>query len=477
MEDLASTLAAAPPAGRSGASGDGDSIASSVSSLSRDSHTNTNSQPSQSKLPAHDPEPPTAAPPSTPVVVPSTMTRAVELRLQLLPRIVDAGENGWISGEEEMKFVEMLQASNADPVAAQETADLIARSLDTLQAFHEQDAGGGGYDDYDEEYDEDYEYGDESYAESYGPSYEMPIGDRQGIMRRGSATSLVSAVRSSFLGSIGAASSLRSFWSGSRGSSVALMDVDDEPEEMKVHQHDEDALMQHMGDFADSQRKLLENLAESKRQVAEQEQNATPQRTNSSSKRQFGGPTPRLVGAQGGAFDKGGHDEPLSDSSDDSFASLDSFTDVEDGNSLLDRVALFRPSALKTVEKVEEPHAVAARGAVGRDHAEELFLETVFFARHRFVQPPCCLRCALALSTGAEEITQCPRPVLWRKDATVPLGPLRGIGKPGRLNGNVVVATCEAAQRLLAGEKVVAGQRGCTSAWRWDSARKRLAKC
>ena len=94
---------------------------------------------------------------------------------------------------------------------------------------------------------------------------------------------------------------------------------------------------------------------------------------------------------------------------------------------------------------------MAARGAVERDRAKALFFDTVFFARRRFVQPPCCLRCALAFSTGAGEMTRCSRPVRWRKDANVPLGPQRGTGKPGRLKGNVMAATCKAAGRRRSG--------------------------
>ena len=77
-----------------------------------------------------------------------------------------------------------------------------------------------------------------------------------------------------------------------------------------------------------------------------------------------------------------------------------------------------------------------------------LFVETCFFARLGFVQPPCCLQCTYRESMKeAEPLRSCSRWVIWRKDA-------KTILHPHHLAENAVAVQCHAARKLLAGELV-----------------------
>ena len=92
----------------------------------------------------------------------------------------------------------------------------------------------------------------------------------------------------------------------------------------------------------------------------------------------------------------------------------------------------------------------------------ELFVETCFFGRLGFVQPPCCLQCVFKESMkGNAPNTDCTRWVIWRKDA-------KHVLHPNTLSQNAVAVRCNAA-RLLASGKFV---EGC----KWDKTSKVLCQ-
>lgn len=84
---------------------------------------------------------------------------------------------------------------------------------------------------------------------------------------------------------------------------------------------------------------------------------------------------------------------------------------------------------------------------------EQLFIETCFFARLGFLQPPICLKCCYnqvaaeekGLPVGSTE--SCERWTIWRKDATI-------VFHPEKLEGNLVLVKCNAARRLLRGQRI-----------------------
>jgi len=96
----------------------------------------------------------------------------------------------------------------------------------------------------------------------------------------------------------------------------------------------------------------------------------------------------------------------------------------------------------------------------GDEQIEELFVETCFFARLGFVQPPSCLKCAYRQSIKGENPTaKCNRWVAWRRDANY-------IIHPSYLMENTVFVQCHAVRHLLEGQSVDAHQ--------WDASKKEL---
>jgi hypothetical protein len=88
----------------------------------------------------------------------------------------------------------------------------------------------------------------------------------------------------------------------------------------------------------------------------------------------------------------------------------------------------------------------------------ELFVETCFFARLGFVQPPCCLQCTYRESMKeAVPNTKCGRWLIWRRDA-------KHVLHPNHLCDNAIAVQCHAARRLLAGKTV--------DNHRWDNVNK-----
>jgi hypothetical protein len=97
---------------------------------------------------------------------------------------------------------------------------------------------------------------------------------------------------------------------------------------------------------------------------------------------------------------------------------------------------------------------------IGDDQIEELFVETCFFARLGFVQPPSCLKCAYRQSIKGDGTTaKCNRWVAWRRDANF-------IIHPSYLMENTVFVQCQAVRHLLKGQAVDAHQ--------WDASKKEL---
>jgi hypothetical protein len=98
----------------------------------------------------------------------------------------------------------------------------------------------------------------------------------------------------------------------------------------------------------------------------------------------------------------------------------------------------------------------------GDDQLSELFVETCFFARLGFVQPPCCLQCTFRESLkGAAINASCSRWVIWRRDA-------KHVLHPNHLCDNAIAMRCHAARKLLSGKMVEQNK--------WDSINKVLVQ-
>ena len=97
---------------------------------------------------------------------------------------------------------------------------------------------------------------------------------------------------------------------------------------------------------------------------------------------------------------------------------------------------------------------------LSKESIQDLFVETCFYARLGFVQPPCCLQCTYMESQkDATPDPDCNRWVVWRRDA-------RHVLHPETLEENTIFVQCHAARDLLAG-KVVDGHK-------WEGSKKVL---
>ncbi|VEU36268.1 unnamed protein product [Pseudo-nitzschia multistriata] len=100
----------------------------------------------------------------------------------------------------------------------------------------------------------------------------------------------------------------------------------------------------------------------------------------------------------------------------------------------------------------------------GEDVAE-LFVETCFFARLGFVQPPCCMSCTYREALrGSLPNEQCDRWVVWRRDAGKTFDPSNNAD----LGKNALVVQCRSARRLIAGKTV--------EGYRWDDKKRVLRR-
>ncbi len=112
----------------------------------------------------------------------------------------------------------------------------------------------------------------------------------------------------------------------------------------------------------------------------------------------------------------------------------------------------------KKSEVIMQPKDLSKK--ISSDEVEELFVETCFYARLGFVQPPCCLQCTYRESLkDATPEPQCNRWVLWRQDA-------KHVLHPETLKENSIFVQCHVAKDLLAGKIV--------DSHKWDASKKVL---
>jgi hypothetical protein len=87
----------------------------------------------------------------------------------------------------------------------------------------------------------------------------------------------------------------------------------------------------------------------------------------------------------------------------------------------------------------------------------ELFIDTSFFARLGYIQPPCCMQCTYKESMmGTVPDLECDRWVVWRRNANQ-------IFHPKTLVDNSVVIQCRSARELISGKSVEGYKWGKTS--------------
>ena len=143
------------------------------------------------------------------------------------------------------------------------------------------------------------------------------------------------------------------------------------------------------------------------------------------------------------------------------------------GDSEDDEVDFEPPTPLATatnrsVNGVKSPTIVPPKDLANilSDHAvADLFVETCFFARLGFVQPPCCMACTYkeALKGNIPNM-ECSTWVIWRKDASRTFDPSNN----ANMADNAIVVQCKTARKLVQG-KMVEG-------YQWDSRQKMLLR-
>eukprot|EP00529_Nitzschia_sp_RCC80_P021122 CAMPEP_0113462392 /NCGR_PEP_ID=MMETSP0014_2-20120614/12064_1 /TAXON_ID=2857 /ORGANISM="Nitzschia sp." /LENGTH=403 /DNA_ID=CAMNT_0000354245 /DNA_START=118 /DNA_END=1326 /DNA_ORIENTATION=+ /assembly_acc=CAM_ASM_000159 len=100
----------------------------------------------------------------------------------------------------------------------------------------------------------------------------------------------------------------------------------------------------------------------------------------------------------------------------------------------LSRKTIVRP---KELERIMNEHLVS-----------ELFVDTSFFARLGYVQPPCCMKCTYRESMmGTAPDLKCERWVVWRRNAKQTL-------HPKSFRDNSVIVKCRSARQLISGKFV-----------------------
>eukprot|EP00536_Pseudo-nitzschia_multiseries_P003672 jgi/Psemu1/186368/e_gw1.57.72.1 len=88
---------------------------------------------------------------------------------------------------------------------------------------------------------------------------------------------------------------------------------------------------------------------------------------------------------------------------------------------------------------------------LSEDSISELFVETCFFARLGFVQPPCCMACTYkeALKGNIPDL-KCQRWVVWRKNAKKIFDPSNNTD----MGDNAIIVQCQSARKLISGKIV-----------------------
>mmetsp|Transcript_34848 Transcript_34848/g.84288 ORF Transcript_34848/g.84288 Transcript_34848/m.84288 type:complete len:427 (+) Transcript_34848:294-1574(+) len=128
-------------------------------------------------------------------------------------------------------------------------------------------------------------------------------------------------------------------------------------------------------------------------------------------------------------------------------------TSKDDRKSQQEQVELSRKTIVrpKELERIMNEHLVS-----------ELFVDTSFFARLGYVQPPCCMKCTYRESMmGTAPDLKCERWVVWRRNAKQTL-------HPKSLRDNSVIVKCRSARQLISG-KFVEG-------FKWDKNSKILVQ-
>lgn len=120
----------------------------------------------------------------------------------------------------------------------------------------------------------------------------------------------------------------------------------------------------------------------------------------------------------------------------------------------------FGANSMTQIDAIVSPRMLS--NILSESQVADLFVETCFFARLGFVQPPCCMQCTYREAMeGAAPNTRCGRWVVWRKDATKVL-------HPKSLLANTMSIKCHTARRLLGGERV--------EGYQWESKQKLLVR-
>jgi len=145
-----------------------------------------------------------------------------------------------------------------------------------------------------------------------------------------------------------------------------------------------------------------------------------------------------------------------------------SMTMSEDEEDSLEPPTPLATATNKSVNSVRNPTILPPRDLANvlSDHAvADLFVETCFFARLGFAQPPCCMSCTYkeALKGNIPNM-DCSSWVIWRKNANRTFDPSNN----ANMADNALVVQCKTARKLVQG-KMVEG-------YQWDSRTKMLLR-
>jgi hypothetical protein len=125
-------------------------------------------------------------------------------------------------------------------------------------------------------------------------------------------------------------------------------------------------------------------------------------------------------------------------------------------------------STNRSVKGAREPTIVAPRdlaNVLSEHTVSELFVETCFFGRLGFVQPPCCMSCTYreALKGNIPHV-DCQNWVVWRKNANRSFDPSNN----NKIGDNALAVRCATARKLIAGKYV--------EGYQWDARQKMLLR-
>jgi len=122
----------------------------------------------------------------------------------------------------------------------------------------------------------------------------------------------------------------------------------------------------------------------------------------------------------------------------------------------------------RTVNGTRAPTIVAPRdlsNIMSSDDVSEIFVQTCFFARLGFVQPPCCMSCTYKEALkGSMPDMDCREWVVWRRDASKTFDPSNN----ANIGDNAMAVQCRTARKLAAGKTV--------ESYEWDAHLKLLRK-